>query len=123
MSEKDLVELWNSKRSQLTKAQFSSVVALAVLAALALLGNVESASMEARTFAALFLVSVGTLSVLTQFAVIREARAVVIELSKLKKIGAVAKAIARSDRYLVATQGLMALLGIALLVSFLLLVA
>jgi hypothetical protein len=54
--------------------------------------------------------------------VIREARAVVVELSKLKKLGAVAKAISRSDRYLVATQALMAVLGIALLVSFLLLV-
>ena len=122
MSEKDLVELWNSKRSQLTKAQFSSVVALAVLAALALLGNIETASQEARIFAVVFLVSVGALSVLTQFAVIREARALVIEISKLKKIGPVAKAIAKSDRFLVFTQGLMVALSAALLVAFILLV-
>lgn len=107
MSEKDLVELWNLKRAQLTKAQFSSVVALAVLAALALLGNVESASMEAQAFAVIFLASVGALSVLTQFAIIREARALVVEISKLKKLGATAKTIAKSDRYLVGTQGLM----------------
>jgi asparagine N-glycosylation enzyme membrane subunit Stt3 len=118
MSEKDLVELWNSKRSQLTKSQFSSVVALAVLAALALLGNVESASVEARIFAAVFLVSVGALSVLTQFAVIREARAIVAELSKIKNLGAVATSISQSDKFLVATQGLMVLLSAALLVSF-----
>jgi hypothetical protein len=123
MSEKDLVELWNSKRSQLTKAQFQSVVALAVLAALALLGNAESASQEARIFAVIFLVSVGALSVLTQFAIIREAKAVVVELSRLKKLGAVAKAIAKSDRYLTFTQGLMVALSLALLVSFILLVA
>lgn len=122
MSEKDLVELWNQKRSQLTKAQFSSVVALAVLAALALLGNVESASLEAKAFAVIFLASVGALSVLTQFAIIREARAVVAELSKGKKLGTVAKTIAKSDRYLVGTQGLMVVLSAALLVSFLLLV-
>jgi len=78
MSEKDLVELWNQKRAQLTKAQFSSVVALAVLAALALLGNVESASLEAKAFGLIFLVSVGALSVITKFAIIREARAVVV---------------------------------------------
>jgi hypothetical protein len=123
MSEKDLVELWNSKRSQLTKAQLHSVVALAVLAALALLGNAESASQEARIFAVIFLVSVGALSVLTQFAIIREAKAVVVELSKVKKLGAVAKAIAKSDSYLSLTQGLMVALSLALLVSFILLVA
>lgn len=122
MSEKDLVELWNAKRSQLTKAQFSSVVALAVLAALALLGNVESASLEAKAFALIFLVSVGVLSVLTQFAIIREARAVVSEISKLKKLGATAKVIAKSDRYLVGTQALFVVLSAALLVSFALLV-
>ena len=122
MSEKDLVELWNSKRAQLTKAQLHSVVALAVLAALALLGNAESASQEARIFAVIFLVSVGALSVLTQFAIIREAKAVVVELSKLKKLGAVAKTIAKSDRYLSLTQGLMIALSLALLVSFVLLV-
>jgi hypothetical protein len=123
MSEKDLVELWNTKRSQLTKAQFSSVVALAVLAALALLGNAESASMEAKAFAGIFLISVGALSVLTQFAIIREARAVVIEISKLKKLGPVAKTISKSDRYLVGTQGLMVVLSAGLLVSFALLVS
>lgn len=123
MSEKDLVELWNSKRAQLIKAQLHSVVALAVLAALALLGNAESASQEARIFAVIFLVSVGALSVLTQFAIIREAKSVVVELSKLKKLGAVAKTIAKSDRYLTLTQGLMVALSLALLVSFVLLVA
>jgi hypothetical protein len=122
MSEKDLVELWNSKRAQLTKAQLHSVVALAVLAALALLGNAESASQEARIFAVIFLVSVGALSVLTQFAIIREAKSVVVELSKLKKLGAVAKTIAKSDRYLSLTQGLMVALSLAVLVSFVLLV-
>lgn len=122
MSEKDLVELWNLKRAQLTKAQFSSVVALAVLAALALLGNIETASQEARIFAVVFLVSVGALSVLTQFAIIREARALVIEISKVKKIGPVAKSIAKSDSFLVFTQGLMVALSAALLVTFILLV-
>jgi hypothetical protein len=59
---------------------------------------------------------------LTQFAIIREAKSVVVELSKLKKLGAVAKTIAKSDRYLSLTQGLMVALSLALLVSFVLLV-
>lgn len=120
-TEKDLVELWNIKRAQLTKAQFHSVVALAVLAALALLGNAEAASQEAKIFAVVFLVSVGALSVLTQFAIIREARSVVVDLSKLEKLGAVAKTIAKSDRYLMLTQALMVFLSLALLASFILL--
>jgi hypothetical protein len=122
MSEKDLIELWNNKRSQLTKAQFNSVVALSVVSVLALLGNLESASVYAKVFAALFLVSVGVLSVLTQFAIIREAKALVSEISKLKKIGPVAKTISKSDRYLTYTQGLMVALSLALLVVFILLV-
>jgi hypothetical protein len=61
MSEKDLVELWNSKRSQLTAAQLHSVIALAVLAFLAVVGDLQIASMEAKLFAAVFLVTVGAL--------------------------------------------------------------
>lgn len=123
MSEKDLVELWNSKRAQLTKAQFHSVVALAVLATLALLGDAESASMEAKIFAVLFLVSVGALSVLTQFAIIREARTVVEELSTHQNSGPVAKMIASSGQFLNLTQGLMIVLSLALLAAFLLVLA
>lgn len=123
MSEKDLVELWNSKRAQLTKAQFHSLVALAVLATLALLGDAESASMEAKIFAVLFLVSVGALSVLTQFAIIREARTVVEELSTHQNPGPVAKMIASSGQFLNLTQGLMIVLSLALLAAFLLVLA
>lgn len=122
MSEKDLVELWNAKRSQLTRAQFSSVVALSVLTALALLGNIETSSMEAKSFAAIFLASVGALSVLTQFAIIREAKAVVAELSKLDNLGAVATVISKSDRYLALTQILMIVLSASLVASFSILV-
>lgn len=122
MSEKDLVVLWNSKRAQLTNAQFHSVIALALLVFLALMGNVESASQEAKIFAVLFLVGVGALSVLTQLAIIREAKGVVTELSKLSKLGAVAKTISKSGRFLDLTQVLMAVLSVSLFVSFVLLV-
>lgn len=118
MSEKDLVELWNSKRTQLTNAQFHSVVALSVLTVLALLGNAESASLGAQVFAGLFLVSVGALSVLTQFAVIREARSVIEQLAGIENPGAVAKLIAGSGRFLNLTQGLMVVLSAGLLASF-----
>ncbi len=122
MSEKDLVDLWNNKRSQLSKSQFQSVVALAVIAALAFLGNVESATQEVKIFGLVFLVSVGALNVLTQLAVIREAQSVVIELSAIAKPGAVAATIAKSGRYLLLTGLLLVALSAATLGSFIMLV-
>ena len=44
MNEKELVGLWNEKRSQLIKAQLHSVIALAVLAFLTLTGDLAAAT-------------------------------------------------------------------------------
>jgi asparagine N-glycosylation enzyme membrane subunit Stt3 len=122
MSEKDLVELWNSKRSQLTAAQLHSVIALAVLAFLAVVGDLQIASMEAKLFAAVFLVTVGALGNLTQFAIIREAQSVVAELSKHENPGPVALIIAQSGRYLSMTLALMVAFSLVIIVGFALVV-
>lgn len=122
MSEKDLVELWNSKRSQLTRAQFHSVVALAVLAFVAVVGDLQIASMEAKLFATAFLVTVGVLGNLTQFAIIREAQSVVAELATHENPGPVARTIAQSGRYLTMTLALMIAFSLVLFGSFALLV-
>jgi asparagine N-glycosylation enzyme membrane subunit Stt3 len=122
MSEKDLVELWNSKRSQLTRAQLHSVIALAVLAFVAAVGDLQIASMEAKLFATAFLVTVGVLGNLTQFAIIREAQSVVAELSKHENLGPVAKTIAQSGRYLTMTLALMIAFSLVLFGSFALVV-
>jgi asparagine N-glycosylation enzyme membrane subunit Stt3 len=122
MSEKDLVELWNSKRSQLTRAQLHSVVALAVLAFVAVVGDLQIASMEAKLFATAFLVTVGVLGNLTQFAIIREAQSVVAELATHENPGPVALTIAQSGRYLTMTLALMIAFSLVLFGSFALLV-
>lgn len=122
MTEKDLVQLWNDKRTQLIRIQFHSVVALAVLVVLALMGFAESASGAAVNFALIFLVTVGALGVLTQFAIIREARSVVEELGKLENLGVVAKNISQSGSFLTMTQGLMAAFSVAVVVGFALVV-
>lgn len=118
MTEKDLVQLWNDKRSQLTKTQFHSVVAIAVLVILAVLGDMGTASQGALIFAAIFLVTVGSLGILTQFAIIREARSVVEELGKLGNLGPVATNISRSGRFLTMTQGLMVVFSLAVIAGF-----
>jgi hypothetical protein len=97
-------------------------VALAVLVVLALMGFAESASGAAINFALIFLVTVGALGVLTQFAIIREARSVVEELGKLENLGAVAKNISQSGSFLTMTQGLMAAFSVAVVVGFALVV-
>jgi hypothetical protein len=122
MTEKDLVELWNDKRSQLIKTQFHSVVALAVLVVVAIMGFADSATQGAVIFAAVFLVTVGSLGILTQFAIIREARSVVEELGKLKNLGPVAQNISRSGNFLTMTQGLMVVFSLAVIASFALVV-
>jgi hypothetical protein len=118
MTEKDLVELWNDKRAQLTKTQFHSVVAIAVLVILAVLGDMGTASQAALIFAAIFLVTVGSLGILTQFAIIREARSVVEELGKLGNLGPVATNISRSGGFLTMTQGLMVFFSLAVIAGF-----
>ena len=64
MNEKDLIELWNDKRRQIISAQMPSVIALAVITVMAMLGYFDGEYNYGISFAALFLVSVGALSVL-----------------------------------------------------------
>lgn len=118
MTEKDLVELWNSKRSQLTKIQFHSVVAIAVLVILAVMGFFDAPNPNAVILSAVFLVTVGALGMLTQLAIIREARSVVQELARLENLGPVAHNISRSGSFLTMTQGLMVFFSLAVIAGF-----
>lgn len=118
MNEEKLVTLWNDKRRQLIQAQLHSVIGLSVLTVLAVMGYFSMASVTVAIFALLFILTIGGLGLLSQFAVIREAKSVVAELATHDNAGAVAKTIAASGRYLGLTQVLMAVFSIALLVSF-----
>ena len=122
MNEKDLVELWNDKRRQIISAQMPSVIALAVITVMAMMGYFDDADSYASTFAALFLVTVGSLSVLNQFAVIREAQSVVKDLQDIKDLSRVAQNITASGSYLIYTRVLMAVFSLALLIGLALLV-
>ena len=122
MTEKDLVDLWNDKRRQIITAQLPSVIALAVITVMAMMGYFDSSYPYANTFAALFLVTVGSLSVLNQFAVIREAQSVVKDLSGVKNLSRVAQDITSSGSYLIYTRILMVVFSLALLIGLALLV-
>jgi hypothetical protein len=67
------------------------------------------------------LVTVGALSVLNQFAIIREARSLVMDLQSVENPSHVAKEIAKSGGYLNYTLGILVIFSAALLVAFILL--
>jgi len=122
MKEKNLVELWNDKRRQIISAQMPSVIALAVITVMAMMGYFDAAYSYAHTFAALFLLTVGSLSVLNQFAVIREAQSVVKDLQAIDNPSRVAQNITASGSYLIYTRMLMVVFSLALLIGLALLV-
>lgn len=122
MDEKNLVELWNDKRRQIISAQMPSVIALSVITVTALMGYFDGDYTYAHAFAALFLVTVGALSVLNQLAVIREAQTIVKDLQAIKNPSGVARSIASSGSYLIYTRVLMVVFSVALLAALVLLI-
>jgi hypothetical protein len=122
VNEKDLVELWNEKRRQIISAQVPSVVALAVITVMAMLGYFDGEYTYGKSFAALFLVSVGALSVVNQLAVIREGQMIVKDLQAVDNPSALATKIAASGSYLVYTRALMIVFSLALLFVLVLLI-
>ena len=122
MNEKDLIELWNDKRRQIISAQMPSVIALAVITVMAMLGYFDSEYNYGISFAALFLVSVGALSILNQLAVIREGQMIIKDLQAVDNPSALATRIAASGSYLVYTRALMIAFSLALLLVLVLLI-
>ena len=122
MGEKDLIELWNDKRRQIISAQMPSVIALAVVTVMAMMGYFDGSYTYATSFAAVFLVSVGGLSVLNQFAIIREARSVVRDLQAIENPSGVGRDIAASGSYLGYTQVLMTVFSLAIIIALILLI-
>ena len=122
VNEKDLIELWNEKRRQIISAQMPSVVALAVITVMAMLGYFDGDYTYGKSFAALCLVSVGALSIVNQLAVIRAGQMIVEDLQAVDNPSALATKIAASGSYLVYTRALMIIFSLALLLVLVLLI-
>ena len=118
MTEQDLIKLWNDKRRQLISAQMHSVITLAVITVLAVMGYFDNASNFAKLFALLTLGTIGALGILTQFAIIRESKMLIQDLSKHSDLSTIGKSIAASGQYLVFTQVMMIVFSVALLIGF-----
>ena len=107
MDEKNLLDLWNTKRSQIIKAQMAPNLMLIGIFVLAAFGKFDGASDAAKYLAIGVAATTGILSMITQYATIREAEALIVDLNRVEKPSELSKKIATS-------RGLVSLFAIAI---------
>ena len=110
MNEKDLIKLWNEKRSQIITAQIAPTLMLIGVFVLAGFDKFATASDGAKYLAIGVAAVTGILAIISQYAAVREGEALVEDLSKIASKSAVAKKIAES-------RGLLSLSAIAIVGS------
>ena len=105
------VNIWTDLRKQIIQAQMASVIILSVALYLLATGEFSEAPMLTKAFAIAVLFSTGVLSLISQFAVIREGTALIKDLQE--STSALEKVIAKSARYLQLTQVVMVAFALA----------
>jgi hypothetical protein len=108
MDEKNLLDLWNTKRTQIIKAQMAPNLMLIGIFVLAAFGKFDGATDGAKYLTIGVAATTGILSMITQYATIREAEALMIDLNRLDKPSEIAKKVAQS-------RGLLSLSAIAII--------
>lgn len=103
MDEKDLLNLWNKKRTQIIMAQISPALVLIAIMVLSAQGTFGSASDGAKYLAVAIAAVTGFLAIVSQYAAIREAQALVQDLGKVSKPSAIAQKVASSQQLLSLT--------------------
>jgi len=96
MDEKGLLELWNAKRTQIINAQIAPTLLLIGVFVLAAFGKFESASDGAKYLTVGVAAATGILAIISQYAAVREAEALLVDLKKIQKPSALATKIAES---------------------------
>lgn len=107
MDEKGLLELWNTKRTQVINAQIAPTLMLIGVFVLAAYGKFEGASDGAKYLTIGVAASSGILAIISQYATIREAEVLLLDLKKLEKPTALSVKISES-------RGLLSLSTIAM---------
>ena len=110
MNEKDLIELWNAKRSQIIMAQIAPSFVLIAVFVLAGFDKFAMASDGTKYFVLGVTAVTGILAIISQYAAVREGEALLEDLSKDGNKSALAKKIASS-------RGLLSLSAIAIVGS------
>lgn len=112
MNQDDLLKLWNAKRQQIISAQMAPSLVLIAVFVTAAFGKFADAPDSVRFLAIGVAAATGILAVISQYAAIREAEALLLDLNKIEKKSALAEKIAASRSFLSLTA--IALVGLSL---------
>ena len=114
MNENALLELWNQKRSQIITAQIAPTLVLISILVVSVLGYFAGASDSAKILAIGVAAATGILAVISQYAAIREAKALIADINKIDEPSALAKKIGESDAFLALTAIAIVALSLAI---------
>ena len=113
MNEKELIELWNAKRSQIINAQIAPTLMLIAVFVLAAFNKFEMASDASKYLTIGVAAATGILAIISQYAAIREAEGLIGDLKKVSKPMKVSKKIADSGDLLKLSAIAVVGLGVA----------
>ena len=114
MDEKGLLELWNTKRTQVINAQKAPNFMLIGIFVLAAFGKFETATDATKYLVVGVAAVTGILAIISQYATIREAEALLVDLTRIAKPSELTKKIAAS-RHLLSLSAI-AIVGLGLAV-------
>ena len=107
MDEKNLLDLWNTKRTQIINAQMAPSLMLIGVFVLAAFGKFDGASDATKYLTIGVAAATGILAIISQYAAIREGEALLVDLKRLKSSSELTKKVAES-------RGLLSLSAIAI---------
>ena len=107
MDEKNLLDLWNTKRTQIISAQMAPSLMLIGVFVLAAFGKFDGASDATKYLTIGVAAATGILAIISQYAAIREGEALLVDLKRLKSSSELTKKVAES-------RGLLSLSAIAI---------
>jgi hypothetical protein len=114
MDEHGLLVLWNTKRQHIITAQVAPALVLIAIMVLAVQGTFASANDGAKYLAVGVAAVTGFLAIVSQYAAIREAHALLEDLAKVTNASALTKVIASSRGFLSLTTIAIVGLGLAI---------
>ena len=113
MSEEELLELWNAKRSQIIFAQIAPTLMLIAIFVMAAFGKFENATDATQYLTIGVAAATGILSIISQYAAIREGEALISDLKAIKKPLRLGQKIAESGDFLKLSALAVVGLGVA----------
>ena len=114
MQEAQLLELWNTKRTQIINAQKGPNFMLIGIFVLAAFGKFDTASDATKYLVVGVAAVTGILAIISQYATIREAESLIVDLKRVEKPSELTKKIAAS-RHLLSLSAI-AIVGLGLAV-------